>query len=59
MAPTTPNSVSQVTTRAKTVAPLTLDVFNKTKAEHQKTLIETLEQCKLLCESQSSRFTEL
>lgn len=59
MPPTTPNAVSQVTTRAKTAAPLTLDVFNKTMAEHQKTQIETLDQCKLLCESQSSKFTEL
>jgi len=59
MPPTTTNYYSQVTTRAKTAAPLTLDVFNKTMAEHQKTQIETLDQCKLLCESQSSKFTEL
>ncbi|KAL4088953.1 hypothetical protein QTP88_024031 [Uroleucon formosanum] len=59
MPPTTPNSVSQVATRAKTATLLTLDVFNKTMAEHQKTQIETLDQYKLLCESQSSKFTEL
>jgi septal ring factor EnvC (AmiA/AmiB activator) len=58
MPPTTPNAVSQVTTRAKTAAPLTLDVFNKTMAERQKTQIETLDQCKQICESQSSKFTE-
>jgi len=60
MAPTT-NAVSQVSTRStsKITGPLTLDAFNKTMAEHQKTQIETLNHCKLLCESQSTKFNEL
>jgi len=38
---------------------LTLDVFNNTIAEHQKTQKETLAQCKRLCESQNAQFSEL
>lgn len=38
---------------------LTLDVFNITMAEHQKTQKETLAQCKRLCESQNAQFSEL
>jgi len=61
MVPTTPNIVSQVSTRStsKLSSPLTLEAFNKTMAEHKKTQIETLNQCKLLCESQSAKFNEL
>jgi len=38
---------------------LTLDVFNNTMAEHQKTQKETLAQCKRLSESQNAQFSEL
>jgi len=50
MAPTTPNAASQVATRStsKLTGPITLDAFNKTMDENQKTQIETLNQCKLL-----------
>lgn len=38
---------------------LTLDVFNNTMAEHQRTQKETLAQCKRLSESQNAQFSEL
>ncbi|KAF0762083.1 Uncharacterized protein FWK35_00004624 [Aphis craccivora] len=38
---------------------LTLDVFNSTMAEHQKTQKETLDQCKRWCETQNAQFSEL
>lgn len=66
---TTRSTVAGNTTSAMSTKPpkatsstsdlLTLDVFNNTMAEHQKTQIKTLAQCKLLCESQNAKFSEL
>lgn len=61
MASPAPKGTSQASTRSnsKITGPLTLDAFNYTMAEHKKTQVATLNQCKLLCDSQATKFNEL